>query len=318
MRFRSEVKEKARGAPEKSSREVYEEVMASTISQARQESTDELISALLDLVRMKSSIQRDRMDGRPPLPESLDQLQIDGEWTKNLDGKRFLLFETSGSEKILGFATEKMLECLCLSPFNIMDRTFRVSPLLFTQKYTLHGQYCGGIFCFMYLLLPNKRRDTYEEVLRLIKDSARRLGKVFSPMRFILDFEHAMVLALRSKFPLAVIKGCLSHFTKAIWRNCQKIGLATHYANDQSARRFIKGLMALPFVPTDELQSALDISRSQLPRENSELKELLDRLECYFFHNWVRDTHERTLESYITAISNSISDPTVVARRVPE
>lgn len=406
MRFRSEVKEKARVEPEKSSREVYDEVIASTISQVPQESIDELVSALPDLVQIKSSIQRARMEGRPALPESLDQLQIDGEWAKTLNGDRSLLFETFGAEKILGFATDSMLDYLCKSPFLIMDGTFRVSPSLFSQLYTLHGQYRGGIFCFMYLLLPNKRKETYEEALRLIKDSARRYGKVFNPMKFILDFENAMILALRSQFPSASIKGCLFHFTKAIWRNCQKIGLASHYAKDQLVRKFIKGLMALPFVPTDDLQAALDILRSDLPHANSDVRPLLDQLECYFFHTWVRgdfsptiwncyhsfsfrttnhvegwhrkfnskikiahptifkflrhlqeeersvatrmllldnghrlqpmlkkyrdlnsriaiwtfelDTHERTLESYIRAISNSISDPTVIARHVTE
>ena len=260
------------------------------MTQVSQESLNEVISALPDFVRMKSSIQRARMENRPPIPKSLDEVRIDGEWAKSLDGDRFLLFETSGSQKIVGFATDKMLECLCLSPFVIMDGTFRVSPSLFTQLYTLHGQYRGGVFCFMYLLLPNKRRETYEEVLRLVKDSARRMGKVFNPTKFILDFEEAMMLAIKSNFPSSIIKGCLFHFTKAIWRNCQRIGLASHYREDQLVRKFIKGLMTLPFVPVEELEASLDILRRDLPPHGSEVRTLLNRLESYFSNTWMRCT----------------------------
>lgn len=137
IRFRSDLKTKARAAPEKSSREVFDEVFTSVVSQTEPNLVDELVSALSDFVKMKSSIQRARMGGCPPLPQSLDQVRVDGEWANTHDGNRFLLFETDGSDKILGFATDKMLKCLCQSFMVIMDGTFRVSPSLFTHSYTL-------------------------------------------------------------------------------------------------------------------------------------------------------------------------------------
>ena len=289
LKFRNKLKSCARSAPEKSSREVYDEVMVSVLSQidGNRGRVDEIVSAVPDFVCMESSIQRARMEGRPVIPLSLDQVNIGGEWTKNLSGDDFLLFQTNGSEKIIGFATQQMLERLCDSPFVIMDGTFRVSPLLFTQLYTLHGQYRGGIFCFMYILLPNKRRETYEEVLRLIEVSARRIGRSFQPIKFLLDYEEAMILALRSHFPSASIKGCLFHFTQAVWRNCQAIGLSPYYTNNQQVRRFIKGLMALPFVPLDEIDHALDILRSNLPPNTCPSRPLIDRLERYFHRTWM-------------------------------
>jgi len=287
IRFRNELKAAARLAPEKSSKEVYDQVMNSKISETDANLVDELVSALPDYVCMKSSIQRVRMEGRPVIPGSLEELNIDGEWTKNSNGDQFLLFQTHGREKIVGFATQLMLERLCDSQLIIMDGTFRVSPLLFSQLYTLHGQYRGGIFCFMYLLLPNKRRETYEEVIRLIQDAAQRIGKVFSPVRFLLDFEEAMILALRSFFPSASVKGCYFHFTQAIWRNCQKIGLAPYYNESHCVRQFVKGLMALPFVPSDEMERALNFLRSDLPPLDSPCRPLIDRLEQYFYRTWI-------------------------------
>ena len=287
IRFRNDLKASARLAPEKSSREVYDNVLSTILSENDEINANELVSALPDFVCMKSSLQRARMEGRPALPNSIEEVRIDGEWCKTLKGERFLLFETPGSEKIVCFATDDMLKKLCESPIVIMDGTFRVAPLLFSQLYTLHGQYRGGIFCFMYLLLPNKRRETYEEVLRLVKDHANRVGKVFAPSKFLLDFEEAMILAIKSQFPASMIKGCLFHFTQAIWRNCQTIGLSASYTSDHRVRRFIKGLMALPFVPLDQIQHALDILRADLPPPGSENRPLIDRLEQYFHRTWI-------------------------------
>jgi len=287
LRFRNGLKSIARSAPEKSSREIYDQVLASAIAHADEPRAKEIVSSLPDFVCMKSSIQRVRMEGRPVIPASLEEVNIEGDWTKNLVGEPFLLFQTHGAEKIVGFATERMLERLCDSPLVIMDGTFRVSPLLFTQLYTLHGQYRGGIFCLMYLLLPNKRRETYEEVLRLVSESAQRIGKVFNPMKFLLDYEEAMILSLRSRFPAASVKGCLFHYTQAIWRNCQAIGLASHYSTSQSVRNYVKSLMALPFVPTDQLEQALNILRQGLPPSDHPSRPLLDRLEQYFYRTWI-------------------------------
>ena len=286
-RFRTNLKASARLAPEKSSREIYDSVLASTLSQASETFHDEIVASIPDFQCMKSSLQRVRMEGRPTLPSTIEEVQIVGEWGKTLRGDRFLLFETPGSEKIVAFATDDMLKKLCESSLVIMDGTFRVSPSLFSQLYTLHGQYRGGVFCMMYLLLPNKRRDTYEEVLRLIKEAAIRIGKIFNPSKFLLDFEEAMILALQSQFPTSIVKGCFFHFTQAVWRNCQAIGLTTPYNTDHCVKRFVKGLMALPFVPMDQIQHALDILRNDLPAIDSVHRPLLDRLEHYFHRTWI-------------------------------
>jgi len=50
MHFRYSLKNKARSAPEKSSREVFDEVITSTISQANSDYVDELVSSLPDFV----------------------------------------------------------------------------------------------------------------------------------------------------------------------------------------------------------------------------------------------------------------------------
>lgn len=77
----------------------------------------------------------------------------------------------------------------------------------------------------MYILLTNKRRETYGEILRLVEVSASKIGKSFRPLKFLLDYENAMTLALSSRFSSSCIKGCLFHHTQTIWRESQKLGL---------------------------------------------------------------------------------------------
>jgi len=139
MRVRAEVKTTARVLPEISSKDVPEQVMASTLFEIDKNQVNEDISAIPDFVFTRSFIQRAKMEGRPPVPASLSEMQIDGEWTKISSGERFLLFQTCGSGRIAAFATDLTLERLCESLLVIMDSTFRVSPLLFSQLYTLHG-----------------------------------------------------------------------------------------------------------------------------------------------------------------------------------
>ena len=87
-----------------------------------------------------------------------------------------------------------------------MDGTFRVSLLFFTQLYTLHRPFRGGIFPMIYLLLLDKNREIYEATLSLIVQAAHQLNLEFKPETFLLDFELAMMRAIRSTFPFRELK----------------------------------------------------------------------------------------------------------------
>ena len=155
-----------------------------------------------------------------------------------------------------------MLERLCASPVVIMNGTFLVSPLLFSQLYTLHGEFRGAIFPVMYVPLPEKTRETYEAVVSLIVQEANRINCEFIPDTFLLDFELAMMSAIRSVFPSSRIQGCYFHFTQALWRNCLRIRLKRFYQNPLT-KMFVRSIMALPSVSLDKIQRALDIIMSK-------------------------------------------------------
>lgn len=42
---------------------------------------------------------------------------------------------------------------------------------------------------------------------------------------FVVDFESGMWQALKSVFPTKSIQGCVFHWSKAVWRKAQELGL---------------------------------------------------------------------------------------------
>jgi len=57
---------------------------------------------------------------------------------------------------------------------------------------------------------------------------------------FVVDFEAAVWDALRQEYPDATIKGCTFHFSQAIWRKVQDIGLARAYREKRKLHRLIR------------------------------------------------------------------------------
>ena len=73
--------------------------------------------------------------------------------------------------------------------------------------------------------------------------------------KVVLDFEAADWKACR-KVVTSNIQGCCFHWTQAIWRNVQKLGLATAYADNAAVHAYIRNLMALPFLPSEHIEEA--------------------------------------------------------------
>ncbi len=74
----------------------------------------------------------------PPLPVSSD-FEIPDRYSQTLDGKDFLLFDTSiHNKRIIVFATDLQLIILFNSSQIFLDGTFDVCPPYFDQVFTIH------------------------------------------------------------------------------------------------------------------------------------------------------------------------------------
>jgi len=69
-----------------------------------------------------------------------------------------------------------------------------------------------------------------------------------APLWILPDFELALVQSI--SFPNTSFRGCNYHFSQAIWRKVQSIGLQQEYqAQGSEVKKFFRRVIALPFVP---------------------------------------------------------------------
>ena len=127
------------------------------------------------------------------------------------------------------FTTESNLQVLSEANTLYCDGTFSVCPRLFFQLFTIHSFSHGKQFPLVYFLLPNKTRETYNMAFLLLKESCQNYHISLDPPEVKTGFELALVQSIHISFPNASFRGCYYHFSQAIWRKVQSIGLQQEY-----------------------------------------------------------------------------------------
>lgn len=88
-----------------------------------------------------------------------------------------------------------------------------------------------------------KKRD-YKRVLQTVVD----LTQTQAVKHVTTDFEQAMWRAIQKVLPTVTIHGCAFHWAQAVWRQVQSNGLQNAYRHDRGTHKFIKKLLALPYL----------------------------------------------------------------------
>lgn len=141
-------------------------------------------------------------------------------------------------------------------------------------------------FALLYVLTTSKSNDAYDEIFREIVSLEPRIN----PTDVMLDFEMAVMNSIRKCFPLCQIHGCFFHFTQNIWRHVQTVGLQTVYTNDENFALKIRLLIALAFVPVDNVIEAYAqlIETEFFSEDNqSEHTEAIQNLLAYFQSTYI-------------------------------
>ena len=90
---------------------------------------------------------------------------------------------------------------------------------------------------FVYALLPNKEHRTYRKLLLALKDLAEDRGLEFKPKALQIDFERGAKAAIDFVFPTAALSGCLFHYSQAIYRKVQSLGLVTAFRTNPNVSK---------------------------------------------------------------------------------
>lgn len=183
----------------------------------------------------------------------------------------FLLWDSGAddADRILMFGTTENLNLLQQNEHWFMDGTFKVSPTIFTQVFTIHALINNSAYPLIYVLLPAKTEHGYERVMRKIVE----LHPGLTPSSIMVDFEKAILNSCETVFPGARLVGCFFHLGQCLWRKVQECHLAETYRDDENVRMHIKMLLALSFVPVADVPAAFDDLVEISPEEVTQIND---------------------------------------------
>jgi hypothetical protein len=156
-----------------------------------------------------------------------------------------------------------------------VDGTFRIAPPLFAQVFVIMAERGGYVHPVIYFLLPNKKKETYTCAFEMLRAKWPDLN----PLSINMDFELSVIQSAMAAFPHARIHGCLFHLTKNMRCQLAAESLYRRYRNDTTFSMQCRMIVALAFIPIDDL----DFAVGMLSRDITE--ELIPVL------NWMEDNY---------------------------
>jgi len=129
--------------------------------------------------------------------------------------------------------------------------------------------------------MSGRKASDYRSVLRALKAACSGEYRVSI---CVADFEKAAWKAFRQVYPEISMKGCVFHFTQAIWRKVQELGLQVMYQNDDTYYSYIRRLMALPYLPANKI-----VKNFECLERTATTQALVD-LTAYIRHTWIESS----------------------------
>ncbi|XP_044578895.1 uncharacterized protein LOC123261369 [Cotesia glomerata] len=260
---------------------------ATVITRALRGVMSPTVALLPQLSSMSRTVNRIRAkeNPQPIAAASRQELVLTDDLKITHKGEQFLLHDSGGFRKrYLMFSTEKNLGVLSKCSQWLSDGTFSVVPNIFAQLYTIHGIFKGTSIPLVYVLLPNKLKNTYVDLLGVLRHALPN----YTPDSIMVDFESAFIEAFKEKYSGVKIRGCNFHFNQCYWRRIQQCGLQTHYNSDVTFAFHLRLLPALAFIPPgDVIAGYEEILSCNHYDVNSDI---LESLLSYFEFTWIGET----------------------------
>ncbi|XP_029645758.1 uncharacterized protein LOC115219713 [Octopus sinensis] len=213
------------------------------------------VPALPPLSSIKRTIRRVRQREicGLPVPNHRKDITFLDEYTKTNRGDDFLLFDSGPSEdRMLIFSTRQNLYVLDSCQNVFMDGSFKTVPVIFDQLYTIQGLKNGFCLPLIFGLLPNRKEETYIKFVKTVKTLV-----LFSNIDSITtDFEPTMIKAVRTEFDSVNLYGSFFHLGHCLYKKVCAFDLKEKYNTDAHFSLSIRMLLALAFVPTEQVYDA--------------------------------------------------------------
>ena len=76
--------------------------------------------------------------------------------------------------------------------------------------------------------------------------------------KVVTDFERAIWGGVKAVFPQVKISGCSFHWSQAVMKRVQEHGLQRLYMQKGAAHRFVRLVLALPFLPAEHITRSFE------------------------------------------------------------
>ena len=261
----------------------------SEVSSARQHQGAEMVS----FSSMESAMHKRRKLSWPPAPTNFSEIReaLNQANLLNIEpGEPFYraAIETESNGNAILFASQYQLSLLSGAQDAMIDATFKTVPKVGYQLLTIMVKRGAIAFPACFALMSTKQEGLYQEVLNSVKG----LAPHFSPNTIMTDFEGALRNSLNQAFNTSSILGCWFHFTQAVRRKMQSLGLANVIEDEEGAHYLIKKVMCLPLLPAESIPDGLN----QIMEENESLT--LYPLFGYINRFWLRQIGAEQLSLY--------------------
>ncbi|XP_063682933.1 uncharacterized protein LOC134817602 [Bolinopsis microptera] len=219
---------------------------------------------------------RQKAYSHPVNPISLEDLVIPPNYLTSPGGDTMLLWDSSydtDTRRSILLGTADNINIIYQSDHLVVDGTFKTSPDLFTQLFTVHALHpTGWRIPAVFGLLPGKRTIMYENILNELDSYGP-----FYPQSVLVDYEIAIRNAVSNVWPGTTLR-------QSLWRHLQSEGLAADYSSDNSPiRKSFMQIGALPFVPVSDVDQAWRLLKPSLPAE-------MTAFARYFESTWIGTT----------------------------
>lgn len=251
---------------------------------------------------MKKVVRRKRneIQASPNAPQDLLTLEIPDSFKVYSPSagmtEPFLLDDSGpGVNRILIFGRNRSLDILYNSKIWYCDGTFKIAPSIFSQVFVILAEALGGVHPLIYALLPNKQEKTYTHLFKMLN----QLKPGLNPTSISCDFEQAILKSIKAEYPNAEIDGCLYHFSKNVYKKICDLGVVSNYRNNADFSILVKMVVALTFIPINDIDLAIELLSEYLP---DELQPLLDWFEDNYVGRINRNGRGRRLPLFPPSI----------------
>ena len=148
----------------------------------------------------------------------------------------------------------------CRAKWWYLDGTYKIVKESFTQLSSIHAfvksESSIKQLPLVFVLMSGKRKRDYKKAHMKLQESPPGSPAVKS---VVLDFESALWKVFPNVYPGVELQGCSFHWTQAVWRKIQLMGLQPLYLSNHSTHDFCRKLMALTFLPCEHIEPAFRI-----------------------------------------------------------